>query len=158
MDLTFLSESTYFVYYDIRKLGPDYARLMLKATMTDIVKEVYRSKGLDHEFYQQGMAEKLDDHWNKMTYLGNYPPSVNVDQAVFIQKQGIKAERIVFMVGDTVLAKLGKEPHVKTSILDMVFDMMGSQSDPDIPTMVFGNEDYSVNLITLKEDTDIRIC
>ena len=151
---TVLNEATFYIFLDLKGgLGRDYAKLMIKGAVTDIVIDILSKKGLQGEFYAEGYPEIIDRWYAELVMVGTYPlgiGSFGKEKFVFHRPQGERARFIFFLVGDPVMNKLGDAPGIRFEISNLMFDLIAKKSHPGTKPVVFADGNRIVNLFALK--------
>lgn len=151
VETVFLSKTTYVSYFDVRKLGEEYARMAVWTTAVDVIAKIYDEAHLSNEFYSSGMFNRVKRHFDSLTCLGGFTSAANV-QIVFVPERGVKARDIIFLAGDLALAKMSDYPTVHVKYADLMFDLSSRKGDPTVATKVYGNKDYTLSIIRLLEE------
>jgi hypothetical protein len=151
---TVLNEATFYIFLDLKGgMGRDYARLMLKSAVTDMIIDILAKKGLQAEFYAEGYPEIIDQWYNQLIMVGTYPlgiGSFGKEKFVFHRPQGERARFIFFLVGDAIMNKLGDAPGMRLEISNLMFDLIVKKSHPGTKPVVFADGNRIVNLFALK--------
>jgi len=149
--VTLLGRETYYVFYSIKTgMTEQYAKMMLWDSMYDLMREMYKSKGMEMAFYQD-MSKPLQDWMDNIKFLNVYCPTAHREKFVFIHEQGIRAERMYIQVGDILFNNLTKHPGVQLEMADIMFDLIGEKGDPTIQPVTYSTEYMACHLFTLKE-------
>lgn len=154
---TVIQQDTFYVFLDLKGgLGPDFARMMLKQSVTDIVREILDKKQLGCMYYAEGYPQIIDRWVSELVLLGAYPlPSKTPgrEKFVFHHPSGPKAKRMFFLVGDGVVSKLEAHPVLRLEVSNSLFDLIGRKCDPDSKPLVFADGNRLVNIFSLKSDS-----
>lgn len=150
VDDFFLNESVYLTYYDIKRLGPEYARRVLHTAVHIVIKDLFVSKGLEEEYASSGMVMRVHYYFQKLEHLDGIVNTHPIPQHVFVAKRGVAATNLLILVGDMEKVRLEKSPDLKTTLNDLMFDLYHSMGDTSVPPVLYGDVNYSLNRIKLK--------
>jgi len=132
------------------RLGKDYARLMLKQSVYDVIHEQFASRKLEREFYQEGYPALVEHWYDDLSLVGFYPSKPGMVKYVFSPTNGLPTERIFVQIGDNYVNKLSDCPRLRLDISDILFETIGRKGDPETEPFVFADGDRIVNLFALK--------
>jgi len=151
---TVLNEATFYIYLDLKGgLGKEYARLMLKQAVHDMILDILAKKGVEGEFYTEGYPKLVDEWANQLVLIGNYPvphTSIGHEKFVFHRPQGERSRFIFFLVGDGVVNRLEDNPYASLELSNLLFDLLGKKCAPGTHPVVFADGNRMVNLFALK--------
>jgi len=148
---TILNPDTFFIYLDLKGgLGRDYAFHVLRDAVHDMVLKLYMDKNLHYEFYACSVHIDIALWFAEMDSVIHPDCDIGKEKFVFKHRTGTVAARICVLVGDQLVNRLDRCSYSRLELGDMMFNIIDRKGNPDVPSVIFADEDRMVNLFTLK--------